>query len=316
DCEIIWVEPHKLGPNYAILAASEFLNDEPVFVSYCDFNLRWSEADFLKKVAELKPASASICYKGFHPHLLGPNLYAGVRADDKMFALEVKEKHSFTEDKMDTWQQTGLFWFSSGEMLKEYCERALGTHLKTLPGRDMGQFSGSSRSKDEGVSTVIHQVRSDAEISEIGPYPSGLRMFSRFTSSLLGAVAKATNLLVASCKPRKPPATRFGRGLEMGSRESWTLNGESYTSLLFNPMIADGLKSLVYPVEHFCQWGTPEDLEEYEAWSRFFAREAGRDMGKTDIPESREKNVKINLNPESVEYKKSYDYWKKYFEVS
>jgi hypothetical protein len=124
---------------------------------------------------------------------------------------------------MDTWQQTGLFWFSSGNLLREYCERALN--------------------------------------------------------------------------------------------EGWLLNGESYTSLLFNPMIKDGLKSLVYPIEHFCQWGAPEDLEEYEAWSRFFAEMAGREKGKTDIPESRGKNVKITLNPESVEYKKNHEYWAEYFSM-
>ncbi len=222
-CEIVGVEPHKLGPNYAIVVASDFLDDEPVFVSYCDFKLTWNKDDFLDEAEKSGADSASVCYKGFHPHLLGPNLYAGVRTDDKNFALEVAEKHSFTENKMDTWQQSGLFWFSSGSMLVEYCERALN--------------------------------------------------------------------------------------------EGWLINGESYTSLLFNPMIGDGLKSLVYPAEHFCQWGTPEDLEEYEAWSRFFARANGMEKGKTDIPEEREKNVRIKSSLESAEYKKIRDYWGKYFAV-
>ena len=180
---MIGQEPKKLGPNYAILAAAEFLNDEPVLVSYCDYALRWNRADFLDKVQALHPDSASICYIGFHPHLLGPNLYAGVRVDQDGRALEVREKHSFTEDKMQTWQQAGLFYFSSGQLLKRYCERAL--------------------------------------------------------------------------------------------KEGWLLNGESYTSLLFNPMLQDGLSSLVYPADYFCQRGTPEDLEEYEAWSRLLAQEQG-----------------------------------------
>ena len=44
-----------------------------------------------------------------------------------------------------------------------------------------------------------------------------------------------------------------------------SLNQEYYASLVYNNMCKDGLKTLVYDkVDHFCQWGTPFDLE---AWS-------------------------------------------------
>lgn len=221
NARVVGVGKHNLGPNFAILAASPFLDNGPTFVSYCDYNLKWNREDFLKKTKELAPSSASICYIGFHPHLLGPNVYAGVRVDDSGFAKEVLEKHSFTENKMDTWQQAGLFYFSSGELLKQYCERAL--------------------------------------------------------------------------------------------KENWTLNGESYTSLLFNPMIAEGFRSLVYPAEQFCQWGTPEDLEEYEAWSRYFAEKKGYEKGATDIPSEREENVRVRRESDSEEYKQTHAYWEKYF---
>lgn len=221
DAKIVPIEYKKLGPNYGILEAADFLDDEPVMVSYCDFNLLWDYADFKKKIEEKKPASAAVCYKGFHPHLLQPNLYAGVRVDDDLNALEVQEKTSFTEDKMDTWQQAGLFYFSSGKLLKEYCERAF--------------------------------------------------------------------------------------------QEAWLLKGESYTSLLFTPMIEDGLASLVYPADFFCQWGTPADLEEYEAWSQLLAAEAGRTKGETDIPRHRRNQLKIPWPENSEEHKKSRAYWEEYF---
>lgn len=220
--EIISIPPQNHGPNYALLSCKELLDDEPVFVSYCDFNLLWDREDFLRKASELKISSGSVCYKGFHPHLLRRNLYAGVRADKDNFALEVREKFSFTENTMDTWQQSGIFYFSSGKLLAQYAERAIA--------------------------------------------------------------------------------------------EDWRINGESYVSLLFTPMINDGLKSLVYPASHFCQWGTPEDLEEYEAWSRLFASETGAEKGKTSIPPSREKFVVIPYAEGTEEYMKSYAYWKEYFE--
>ena len=52
----------------------------------------------------------------------------------------------------------------------------------------------------------------------------------------------------------------------MNKRE--TLGGEYYVSLVFNHMVKDGLRVLVPNIiDHFCQWGTPQDLEEYQYWT-------------------------------------------------
>ncbi|MDR2008400.1 MAG: capsular biosynthesis protein [Alphaproteobacteria bacterium] len=45
------------------------------------------------------------------------------------------------------------------------------------------------------------------------------------------------------------------------------LNGEYYASLPYNAMVDDGLKVWVpNNIDYFCQWGTPEDLEESLFW--------------------------------------------------
>ena len=47
-----------------------------------------------------------------------------------------------------------------------------------------------------------------------------------------------------------------------------TLNGEFYASLPYNYMVKDGLKVWVANiVDYFCQWGTPEDLQEFLFWN-------------------------------------------------
>lgn len=48
------------------------------------------------------------------------------------------------------------------------------------------------------------------------------------------------------------------------------LNGEFYASLPYNYMVKDG-KEVWVPVnvEKFCQWGTPEDLEDYLFWTEY-----------------------------------------------
>lgn len=46
-----------------------------------------------------------------------------------------------------------------------------------------------------------------------------------------------------------------------------TLNGEYYISLVYNLFVKDNLDVLVYDkILHFCQWGTPKDLQEYLTW--------------------------------------------------
>lgn len=45
------------------------------------------------------------------------------------------------------------------------------------------------------------------------------------------------------------------------------INGEYYASMPFNFMVRDGLKVWVpTDIEYFCQWGTPEDMAEYNYW--------------------------------------------------
>lgn len=46
------------------------------------------------------------------------------------------------------------------------------------------------------------------------------------------------------------------------------INGEFYASLPYNYMVEDGLKVWVPTnVEQFCQWGTPEDMDDYLFWT-------------------------------------------------
>lgn len=48
------------------------------------------------------------------------------------------------------------------------------------------------------------------------------------------------------------------------------VNDEYYISLAYKPMLDDQLNVAIYELQHFMQWGTPEDLEEYKYWSNIF----------------------------------------------
>jgi NDP-sugar pyrophosphorylase family protein len=63
------------------------------------------------------------------------------------------------------------------------------------------------------------------------------------------------------------------------------LNGEYYVSLIYNLLVADGLKVSIYDIEHMLQWGTPQDVEEYNSWSKYF-RDAIEEKAKPKASEN------------------------------
>lgn len=50
------------------------------------------------------------------------------------------------------------------------------------------------------------------------------------------------------------------------------VNGEYYVSLAYKPLLEAKRAVAVYPLQHFMQWGTPEDVAEYKIWSAAFRR--------------------------------------------
>lgn len=48
------------------------------------------------------------------------------------------------------------------------------------------------------------------------------------------------------------------------------VNHEYYVSLVYNLLVNDGLRVSIYEIEHMLQWGTPQDLQEYQMWSDYF----------------------------------------------
>ena len=67
--------------------------------------------------------------------------------------------------------------------------------------------------------------------------------------------------------------------LDKAVENDLSVNGEYYCSLPFNLMINDALTVKVYELQHFMQWGTPADLEEFINWSDIFEKMCKKDSG-------------------------------------
>jgi dTDP-glucose pyrophosphorylase len=48
------------------------------------------------------------------------------------------------------------------------------------------------------------------------------------------------------------------------------VDGEYYVSLAYKPLLESKKPISVYPLQHFMQWGTPDDVAEYNSWSKIF----------------------------------------------
>jgi NDP-sugar pyrophosphorylase family protein len=132
NAKIAAIKPHKLGPIETILRGKDYIADnEPIIINHCDFFQIWDYKKFKRKVKKEKIDGAIICYRGFHPHLLGGDLYAGVKTDKNNVFIETKEKFSYTPNKMDTWQSSGTYFFRSGAIAKKYLQEVVDKKLLT-----------------------------------------------------------------------------------------------------------------------------------------------------------------------------------------
>lgn len=126
---IVAIQPHKLGPVYAVKQAYNIIDDnEPCIVNYCDFTCDWNYFDFKKWVDEKKPAGVIPAYKGFHPHSLGSTYYAYIREHD-LHVSDIQEKKPFTETPINEYASSGTYYFASGKTLKHYFDKTIEQQL-------------------------------------------------------------------------------------------------------------------------------------------------------------------------------------------
>ncbi|MBI4634965.1 MAG: NTP transferase domain-containing protein [Candidatus Rokubacteria bacterium] len=74
------------------------------------------------------------------------------------------------------------------------------------------------------------------------------------------------------------------RYFPMAMKERLEVSGEYYVSLVYNLLQRDGHRTYIYELERFLQWGTPQDLEEYQCWSDYFRGDGPRLGAANETP--------------------------------
>ena len=153
---VLEIPKHKLGPVYACTFAFDLISEkEEVIVSYCDFGTYWNFNDFKLQTSKQKDDGVIVCYKGFHPHMLHDSNYAFVKTNGTK-AVDIKEKASFTDDKMSEYASNGIYYFKSGELVKKYFNKLLKSDMKVN-----GEFYVSMIYKlmlDDNLDVSVHEI--------------------------------------------------------------------------------------------------------------------------------------------------------------
>jgi NDP-sugar pyrophosphorylase family protein len=122
------------GPVDTLLNASQHIVDEKeVIVSYCDYGMDWDYPGFLREMRDNHAEGGIACYRGFHPHHLGPDCYAYVQTHGANIVQKVREKQPFTQDKQSEWASSGAYYFRTGAAMKQAL-RTLQSSVPTING--------------------------------------------------------------------------------------------------------------------------------------------------------------------------------------
>lgn len=123
DLKILKTPIHKLGPGHTIRKFYDHISDTlPTIVNYCDFSMGWNFEKFQNYVNYFDLDGCILTYKGFHPHMLHDNNYAFCKVNKSNDLLEIKEKESFTDNKMSEHASSGAYYFKNGKIMKNSIE--------------------------------------------------------------------------------------------------------------------------------------------------------------------------------------------------
>ncbi|MBT3361318.1 MAG: NTP transferase domain-containing protein [Rhodospirillales bacterium] len=131
NCNLVFVEPHKLGPAYSFhLAAGSLPLEQSIFVSYCDIFWTW---DFDEIATNLDQDGVIYTHRKFHPHLVNNNFsaFCRPREDDANQAAEIREKQSFTDQWMEEPLSIGAFYARRGHELADAIKNIVDSDDRT-----------------------------------------------------------------------------------------------------------------------------------------------------------------------------------------
>ena len=112
---LYYINSHELGPTFTVTEADlKISNCSEIIISYCDFSVSWNYEMFKRQVYGYDAGAPF--FSGFQAASLGNTKYAYMRHNN-LNMTELKEKESFTGNRLNEPASTGIYYFKS----YEYC---------------------------------------------------------------------------------------------------------------------------------------------------------------------------------------------------
>lgn len=123
-----YIDAHDLGPTFSIMQADLNIEDtSEIIISYCDFTVSWDYELFKRQVLGFDAGAPY--FTGFQAASLGNTKYAYMQHDNFQM-LELKEKESFTEDRLSEPASTGIYYFKSMAYFKILADQLFASDKK------------------------------------------------------------------------------------------------------------------------------------------------------------------------------------------
>ncbi|WP_269622885.1 sugar phosphate nucleotidyltransferase [Prochlorococcus marinus] len=117
------IKKHSLGPTYSVLNCVDIDDDIPIVVHYCDFLVRMD----MNRLTNLLSDNNIVApyFSGFHPASLGTTTFAYMKVDQLNNMIALKEKESFTNDRIQEPCSTGIYAFPTFNIFKKIATKLL-----------------------------------------------------------------------------------------------------------------------------------------------------------------------------------------------
>ena len=198
------IDAHENGPVYSALQINEINDDEQVIISYCDFTVHWDYSKFLRSIEFADGAIAS--FRGFHPASFGDTYYAYMRTEGNRM-LELREKNSFTDNRMDEPASVGIYYFKSWALFKKYAKRYDEKDNNILPELYVSLIYNEML--DDGLDVQIYDVEHFICLGTPEDYEQYIFWYKYFSTTQDITIANKNNTPSINLVPMAGRGSRF-----------------------------------------------------------------------------------------------------------
>lgn len=218
------------GPGGAVLNSGLLETDEDIIINYCDFSNIWNWGNFKKFVITNKPDGIIPAYRGLHPHSVYKNDYAFLDVEGNK-VINIKEKESFTDNKMDEYASTGMYYFKSGNLAKKYIEKTF--KLKKFINNEIYISTTYEEMIKDGMNVYLYPIKYFFQWGTPEDYNEFIYNLNEIENIKLNKTIdlnKKINLLI----PAAGESSRFRKEGYKSSKIYLDLNGNSIINTIIN----------------------------------------------------------------------------------